>query len=209
MGLISVSKKFDAEKPDIIYASSVHPLTWLSGYRLAKRYKAKFIAETRDLWPETLVSMGQIKRNSIPAWLLYKLEEFIYKKADKLVFTIPGGKNYVESIGLDASKVIYISNGVDLEEFNQNKALYVTNDRDLANMNIFKVIYTGAMGQANALGYLLEAAEIIQNKGINNIKFFLYGDGYQKHKLIEYVKTKGISNVVFRDRVKKNMYRRY
>ena len=34
-GLMSVSKKFDSEKPDVIYASSVHPLTWLAGYRLA------------------------------------------------------------------------------------------------------------------------------------------------------------------------------
>ena len=105
LGLISVSKKFDIDKPDIIYASSVHPLTWISGYFLSKRYNAKFIAETRDLWPETLVAMGQIKKNSIPAKILYKLEKYIYKKADRLIFTFPGGKDYVEEIGLDPSKV--------------------------------------------------------------------------------------------------------
>ena len=30
--IMTVSKKFDDEKPDVIYASSVHPLTWISGY---------------------------------------------------------------------------------------------------------------------------------------------------------------------------------
>ena len=186
-GLLSVSKKFDSEKPDIIYASSVHPLTWLSGYILSKRYDAKFIAETRDLWPETLVAMGQIKKNSIPAKLLYKLEKFIYKKADRLIFTFPGGKDYVEEIGLDPSKVRYINNGVDLEEYNYNKEKYQYADEDLDDNSTFKILYTGSMGQANELSYLLEAAKIIQDKGVKNIKFILFGDGYQR---------KGLSNLL-------------
>jgi len=144
--LISVSKKFDSEKPDIIYASSVHPLTWLSGYILSKRYDAKFIAETRDLWPETLIAMGQIKKNSIPAKILYTLEKFIYKKADRLIFTFPGGKDYVEEIGLDPSKVRYINNGVDLEEYNYNKEKYQYADEDLDDNSTFKILYTGSYG---------------------------------------------------------------
>lgn len=202
-GLISVSKKFDDEKPDIIYASSVHPLTWLAGYKLAKRYNAKFIAETRDLWPETLIAMGKISKNSIPAKILYKLERFIYKKADKLIFTMAGGKDYVESIGLDTSKVRYINNGVDLEEYNQNKITYIFDDRDLDNNSIFKVLYTGSMGIANSLNYIIEAAKIIQNKGYKDIRFILFGDGYQKKDLEEYVKSNNITNVIFKGKVEK------
>mgnify|MGYP000858738963 CR=1 FL=1 len=66
-------EKLDLGKPDVIYASSAHPLTWLSGYFLAKRYNAKFIAETRDLWPETLVAMGRIEKKSVPARILYHI----------------------------------------------------------------------------------------------------------------------------------------
>lgn len=202
--IMTVSKKFDDEKPDVIYASSVHPLTWISGYLLAKKYNTKFIAEIRDLWPETLVAMGQISKKSIPAKILYTLEKFIYKKADKLIFTFPGGKDYVESIGLDNSKVRYINNGIDIEEFNCNKENKIYNDEDLDNENIFKVLYTGSMGQANELSYLIKAAKDIEDRGIDNIKFFLFGDGYQREELEQYVKDNKINNVVFKGKVDKS-----
>jgi len=204
IGLMSVSREFDDVKPDVIYASSVHPLTWISGYLLSKRYKIKFIAETRDLWPETLVAMGQISRNSIPAKILYKLEKFIYKKADMLIFTFPGGKNYVENIGLDNSKVRYINNGVDVEEFNKNKEQNIYDDVDLDMKPTFKVLYTGSMGQANALDYLIKSAEIIQKKGITDIQFILFGNGYRLKELGEYVKVNKLNNVVFKEKVEKS-----
>lgn len=199
--VLKVTKNF--EKPDVIYASSPHPLTWLAGYKLAKRYNAKFIAETRDRWPETLVAMGAIKRNSLPAKILYKLEKFIYNKADKLIFTIPGGKDYVESIGLDTSKVRYINNGVDIDEFNNNKVINVFKDVDLDDDSVFKVVYTGSMGIANSLNYLIQAAELIQNEGHKDIKFILFGDGYQKKELEKYVENNNINNVIFKGKVEK------
>ena len=202
-GLMSVSKKFDNEKPDIIYASSVHPLTWVAGYKLARRYNARFIVETRDLWPETLVAMEAISRNSVPAKLLYKLEKFIYKKADKLIFTFPGGKDYVESIGLDPSKVRYINNGVDIDEFNKNKLLNIFEDADLENNNTFKVLYTGSMGTANSLNYLIQASELIQERGYGDIRFILFGDGYQREELEKYVEDNNINNVIFKGNVEK------
>ena len=36
------------------------------------------------------------------------------------------------------------------------------------------------MGMANSLNYLIQAAEIIQDKGYKDIQFILFGDGYQK-----------------------------
>lgn len=200
--LFKVTKKY--ERPDVVYASSPHPLTWLSAYFISKRYKCKLIVETRDLWPETFVSMGKMKNNSIPAKILYKLEKFIYKKADKLIFTFPGGKDYVESIGLDNEKVRYINNGIDIDEFNKNEEEYIYKDVDLDDESVFKILYTGSMGQANELSYLIKAAEIIQNKGINDIKIILFGDGYQKEELEQYIKENKITNVVFKGKVDKS-----
>lgn len=203
MRLMSISKKFDFDKPDIILASSVHPLTWISGYSLSKRYNAKFIAETRDLWPETLVAMEQIRKNSIPAKILYKLEKFIYKKSDKLIFTFPGGKDYVKEMGLDNSKVRYVNNGIDIEEFKYNEKQNRHRDIDLDEIGTFKVLYTGSMGQANALDYLIKSAKIIEDKGIKDIKIILFGDGYQREQLEKCVKDNNLKNVVFKQKVEK------
>lgn len=200
--VLFVSRKFENEKPDVIYASSAHPLTWVSGYILAKKYNAKFIAETRDLWPETFVAMGKLSRRNILARILYKLEKVIYKRADKLLFTFPGGKDYVESIGIDTTKVRYINNGVDLEEFNNNKNKYIYED-DILNSDSFNIVYTGSMGIANSLNYIVESALLIQNNGFKDITFMLFGDGYQREELEEFVQKNNIKNVIFKGRVEK------
>lgn len=199
--LLRVTKRH--EKPDIIYTSSPHPLTWLSAYFVSRRYKTKFIAETRDLWPETFVSMDKMKKNSMPAKILYKLEKFIYKKADRLIFTFPGGKDYVKSIGLNTSKVRYINNGVDIDEFSKNKEKYIYKDVDLDDKDVFKVLYTGSMGQANELSYLIEAAQEIKAKNIDNIKLILFGDGYQRDELERFVRDNNLDNVIFKGKVEK------
>lgn len=196
----TINKKYN---PNIIIASSPHPLVWLNAYLLAKGNKTKLIIETRDLWPETLIAMEWIKRNSILAKILYAIEKFIYKKADSLIFTFPGGKDYIESIGLDNSKVNFINNGIDLNKFVKVVLEYNYNDEDLDSDNNFKVLYTGTMGQANALIFLVQAAKILKRKNINDIKFILFGDGYQKAELEEYVKNNSLNNVVFKGRVDK------
>jgi len=43
------------------------------------------------------------------------------------------------------------------------------------------------MGQANALTYLVQSAKVLKDKNMSDIKFILFGDGYQKPKLEEYV----------------------
>lgn len=203
--VLKVTKNF--EKPDVIYASSPHPLTWLAGYKIAKRYNAKFIAETRDMWPETLVAMGAIKRNSLPAKILYKLEKFIYKKADKLIFTMSGGKDYIRDKEwekqIDLKKIHYINNGIDLEEFNENALIYQVNDNDVLNDKTFKIMYTGALGEANMVITILETAKELQNMGIEDIKFLIYGSGYLEEDLKKYVQENNLNNVYFKGKVEK------
>ena len=60
------------------------------------------------------------------------------------------------------------------------------------------------MGQANELSYLIKAAKDIEDRGIDNIKFFLFGDGYQREELEQYVKDNKINNVVFKGKVDKS-----
>lgn len=199
--LLRVTKRH--EKPDIIYTSSPHPLTWLSAYFVSRRYKTKFIAETRDLWPETFVSMDKMKKNSMPAKILYKLEKFIYKKADRLIFTFPGGKDYVKSIGLNTSKVRYINNGVDIEKFNKDKEQYKYKDIDLDDENIFKVLFTGSIGKANAIYRLVDVAKIFIEQDIKDIRFYIFGDGPEKDRLEQYALEHNIININFKGRVDK------
>ncbi|NLZ95045.1 MAG: glycosyltransferase family 4 protein, partial [Bacteroidales bacterium] len=122
--LRSVAKAYAKEhgKPDVIIASSVHPLTMVAGIQIAKKMNVPCICEIRDLWPEAIFSFNKAKENSILGKVLVIGEHWIYKKADALIFTKEGDTDYIKEkkwdtvqggdINLD--KAHYINNGVDV-----------------------------------------------------------------------------------------------
>lgn len=194
------------EKPMVIIASSVHPLTLIAGEKVAKKFEIPCICEVRDLWPETLVELGAMKRNSFIAKILYSGEKRIYKKADKLIFTMPGGKDYIRDQKLDKvvnlKDVYTINNGIDLENFNWQRDNEIYQDADLDGDG-FKVLYTGAVRMVNQVEKLVRAARVCKEKNCNHIKFIIIGDGDEKQKLIEYASRHNLDNVIFKDRVLK------
>ena len=204
--LLSVAPKF--EKPDLIIGSSVHPLACVAAIKLAKKFKCKCICEIRDLWPESFAAYGIVKKTNPIMKILYAVEKWIYKKADRIIFTMEGGKDYIIHKGwdseIDLAKVSHINNGVDLPVFFENKEKYQLDDADLMNPKIFKVVYTGAISKVNNVRGIIDAAQIIQNMGYQNIEFLIYGDGTEKKSLEKYCHENGIVNVFFKGFVHKN-----
>ncbi|NLD48706.1 MAG: glycosyltransferase family 4 protein [Clostridiaceae bacterium] len=199
------------ERPDVIIGSSAHPLAAIAAIKLAKKYKCKAIVEIRDLWPESFVAYGLIKRKNPIMKLLYVGERWIYKKADKLIFTMEGGRDYIIKKGwdtgsggtVDLKKVFHINNGVDLEAFEYNREHYQIEDEDLNEDNVFKVVYAGSIRMVNKVSLLLDVAKILNEKGEYNIKFLIWGDGDEKDELESRAKEEGLTNVCFKGRVEK------
>ena len=186
-------------KPEVIIGSSVHPFAVTAAWLLSKKYKAKFIFEVRDLWPQTPIDMGVIKPTGIIAKLMYVWEKFMYKRAEKIIVLLPNAKKYIEGKGISEEKVIWIPNGVNLERFNNPKQL--DSNSNLVQLlrkkeNKFKVIYTGAHGPANGLDVVVEAALILQ-RNHNEVQFFLIGDGVEKDKLQHNSKKYNLKNILF------------
>ena len=194
--------------PDVILASSVHPLTLVAGIKIAKKFGVPCICEVRDLWPESLVAYEILKRNSLIAKILYLGEKWIYKKADKLIFTMEGGRDYIIEQGwdkenggsIDLNKVHHINNGVDLEEFDNNRKHYTFDDDDLENEEIFKVIYTGSIRKANNLELIINAAKYVNKKTNSDIKFIIFGDGSEKGKLEDRCRVENIYDSIARNK---------
>lgn len=199
-------KKLEKEigKPDIIYASSPVPTAAVVGLNIAKKSKSKCIVEVRDLWPDSIVSFDVAKKNNILVKILYYIEKMMYMKADKLVFTMAGGKEYLQTKKyidkLDLSKVYNINNGVDIEQYEYNsKNFFVNDDEELNNTSTFKVLYTGSIRKAYNVKQILDLAKKIQDNHFNNVRVFLYGNGNEKPEMIKYCEDNNINNVIFRD----------
>jgi len=205
-----ISERY-CEKPDIILASSVHPLTLVAGIKISRKFGVKCICEVRDLWPETLVSYNYIKKNSIISRFMYFYEKKIYEKADAIIFTMEGGKDYIlekkwnkgNGGKIDLKKVYHINNGVDIELFYENSKKNFFEDSDLEDKKIFKIIYTGSIRKANNVGLIIDTAKHLMVYGYKNIKFLIWGDGDEKTFLEERCKKENITNVAFKGKVNK------
>lgn len=206
--IFSVTKDYlkNGSKPDIILASSVHPLTLIAGEKIAKSLDVPCICEIRDLWPESLIEYGYINRYSILSRILFRKERSIYKKADALIFTMAGGKKYVYDKNWDnvinVNKIFNINNGVDIENFDYNKNKNIYNDKDLDSDKNFKVIYTGSIRPVNNIDFILETAKLLKKKN-DKIKFIIYGSGIDLEKLCKIAADERIDNVIFKGKVEK------
>lgn len=200
--LPGVCKHF--KRPDAIVATSMPPMSCAMGIHLARKYRCKGIAEIADLWPESIVAYDIAGPKNPAVVALRHLEKWIYKKADAVVFTMEGAYDYIVEQGweqeIPRSKVHYINNGVDLEQFHDNREHYQVDDADLRDPAFFKVVYTGAIRRVNNLGLLLDAAKQVTDP---RVKFLIWGDGDERSRLEQRVRDEGIGNVVFKGKVEK------
>ncbi len=201
--LFFLSSKF--EKPDVIVQTATVPFGNLL-YYMAKKFKSYYIVDVVDLWPESFVAFGLVSKNNPLLKLAYRAERWLYQKADDVVFSMEGGKDYIiekgwdlESGGvIDLDKIHYINNGVDLKDFDENKELFKIEDLDLENDEIFKIIYLGSVRLANNLKQLIDAASLLKDK--SNIRFLIYGDGDDREFLINYCRDNNVNNVIFKQK---------
>lgn len=191
-------------KPDVILASSVHPLTMVAGIQIAKRMNIPCICEIRDLWPEAIFSFGKTSEKSLIGRILTTGEHWIYKKADALIFTKEGDTDYLKEKkwttfqggNIELEKCHYINNGLDVVAYEKNIIAEQLEDLDLTRDTKFNVTYAGTIRPVNRVGNLLDTAAILKKiKGYEDIQFLIYGDGGQLEDLKERVKNEKLDNV--------------
>lgn len=183
-------------KPDIVIASSVHPLAWSAGYDISRRHGARFIVEVRDLWPLSMYEdlSGLVRKGVFTFFEAF--EKKYYGLADAIITTAPFAYRYMEEkYKTDKKKVFYIPHGIDIEEFDKNKAkdLNILEDK-LANMlkENKSITYAGSFSKSEGLPNFVEAAKYLRDL---DLKFVIVGSGPEEEPMKEIIKREGLENV--------------
>lgn len=179
-------------RPDVIIGSSPHLLTPLSACWVARHFKVPFVMEVRDLWPQVFVDLGEFSEEHPVVIVLRALERLLYRNARLIIILGSQMREYISAKSIDSKKLVWVPNGVDLSRFDRISVPEISTEG-------FRLMYLGAHGQSNGLDVLIEAAKIVQDKGLHEIRFVLIGDGPEKPRLIEQAKILGLSNVEFLD----------
>lgn len=188
-------------RPDVVIGSSPHLFAALAAERLAARFRAPFVLEVRDLWPQTLIDLGSFSARHPFILLLEKIERYLYRKATRIITLLPGAGEHIKDKGGDPSRVVWIPNGIDLE--------LVPPPQPPDEDEVFTLMYAGAHGLANGLHTVLEVAHHLEQEGWGEkVRFRLVGDGPEKPSLMERASGLRLTSVVFEDPVpKREVYR--
>jgi glycosyltransferase involved in cell wall biosynthesis len=172
------------DKPDIIIGSSVHLFAVNTAFNISRKLKVPFVMEVRDLWPQTLIDLGMSKFHPFVLLLGY-LEKKLYSKALKIITLLPKSAEFIASKGVPNSKIEWIPNGISLEKFENLLDNYPSN-------KIFTLSYTGAIGKANNLQVVLEAAKLLKEE---KVLFRIVGEGPERENLIKFKEENNLNNV--------------
>ncbi len=186
------------ERPTVVYGSSPHLLAATTAFALAKIHRARFVLEVRDLWPQILVDSALIPETALVFRLLKFLERFVYRRADAIVVLAEGSIEAICAEGIDRSKIEFIPNGADPDDFEVAKLR--TELRAKYELSGTVIVYAGAHGPANGLTQVLDAAEELRD---TDAVFLLVGQGVLKQELVEETHRRRLTNVQFRDPIVK------
>ena len=190
---------------DVIVGTSPQFFTACAAWFTGLVRRRPYVFELRDLWPESIRAVGAMRES----WLLRALERlelFLYRKAALVVSVTHSFRENLRARGVDADKVVVVTNGVDISRFSprpKDEALV----RALGLEGKFVAGYVGTHGMAHALETLLDAALALRD--VPDVRILLLGDGARKEALVARAKSLGLDNVVFVDSVAKADVARY
>jgi glycosyltransferase involved in cell wall biosynthesis len=178
---------------DVVMGTTPPIFQAVSAWAVALLRRRPFLLEVRDLWPEFAIGLGVLK-NPLLIKLSRWLEKFLYARATHLLVNSPAYRDYLIDKGVPARKVSLIANGVDPSMFDpaaDGAALRQT--WQLGDK--FVVTYAGALGLANDIPTLLQAAAQLRDQ--TQIQFLLVGDGKERATLEMQAREMNLSNVTF------------
>ncbi|MBN2411859.1 glycosyltransferase family 4 protein [candidate division KSB1 bacterium] len=180
------------EKFEIVLATSPPLFVGISGYVLSRLMGCRLVLDIRDLWPESAVSLGELKSERLIN-LAEKLEHFLYSKADKVSIAVPGFRSRLLKKNVKDDKIVDFPNGVDFSLFSPHdsrkaKMKYGFGDK-------FIVLFSGNHGLAQGLNTILKSAELLLKN--REILFVFVGSGVEKDNLIKQRDKIGLNNVIF------------
>jgi glycosyltransferase involved in cell wall biosynthesis len=178
-------------KPDVVISTIPHFFCGTAGYSVSRLRRAPWVLDVRDLWPESIVSVGAMKPGRIIR-ALASIERFCYRHATHIVSASDEYSSHFSEAGVARKDVSVVTNGVSFDVFSRPPDTGPF--RKLHNLeNKFVAAYVGTLGLAHGLDVVLMAADRLRSR--EDIVFVLVGDGAERDRLVERCRSMALPNV--------------
>lgn len=176
-----------SEKPDIVYVPYpavfvVFLLSWLPGKLKPKRIFVDAFISPYD----TIVNdRALLKKNSVLARILYRLEKRAYLFSTKVIVDTPQNLDFLASVFLlEKSKLVSIPLSTDEHQFKPEKYR--------AEIGICRVLFVGTLVPLHGIQTVLNAVSILSDRP--DITFRIIGDGQEAGK-VEHWKLNNVTTL--------------
>ena len=188
----SALKLLSGRRPDVIYA--YHPPgTVALPVAVARLVRGvPFVYDVQDLWPDTLAATGMLREGRVTR-LVGRAMERTYGLASHVVVLSEGFRSRLVERGVPVEKLTVIPNWAPEHEVLVEEPGPAR--RRLALDGTFNVVFAGAMGPAQQLDVIIDAAELLQVE--SDVRFVLLGSGMDESRLKALVTERRLDNVQF------------
>lgn len=192
------------ESCDVIVATSPPFFITFAGFALSKVKRKPWVFEVRDIWPESIRTLGAMKSSPVLD-LLEKIELALYRDATTVIAVTDAFKRNFIRRGISADKIAVVTNGANLDLYQaQEKNASLTSQLGLDGK--FVVSYIGTHGMAHALEFIVSNLDKVRDESIH---FLFIGDGAKKPDVVLLATKMKLKNVTFLDPVPKEMVADY
>lgn len=198
----SIQKKRakNAKGIDLVYGGSTPPIQGLLCGRVARllsrKYgrKVPFIYNLQDIFPDSLVTTGLARKDSLLYRIGSKIEKKTYQYADKIIVISNSMRKNILDKGVPESKIKVIPNWIDTSKVvpvaKEANALF---EEFAIPKEKFIVLYAGNLGAAQGTEVLIEAAERLKEH--SEIQFVIFGNGIDFETIQRKIHEEHLNNV--------------
>lgn len=172
---------------DSIFIYQLSPVMMsIAGIILGKLKRVPTTMYVLDLWPENLFSVLDVK-NRVLRSVATRISHWHYRRVDKLVALSERMKEKLHQVTRKPMERIIVVPQVA-------EKLYETPQHDEALRarfaGTFNVLFTGNISPAQSFETMLDAAEILRQQGIHDLRWVIVGDGMSRESIEHEVKSR-------------------
>ena len=171
---------------DLVLTISLSPVISIApAIKYARRFKVPCVLYCEDLWPESTVVTGAVRKGSLIYKILYRWSVSLYKKCDKIIVSSPSFKDYFVNELHITDKLFPTVYQPILHSIKEAKPVEYKHKHN--------IVYAGNLGKIQLIDELVSAMKLVKTP---DTKLYLMGMGSELESVKKRIKDEHLENVV-------------
>ncbi len=178
---------------ELIFSTSTPPMQGFLCGLVKNKLRIPFVYYLCDVFPDSLVNCGLTHKGSL-VWKIGRvIENYTYKKANKIIVVSHDFKQNLLAKGVPEDKIEIVYNWIDPDSVipipRKDNKLF---DDYALDRDGFYIVYAGNLGTAQGVRILVDAAAILREENIN---FVIFGNGTEEEDIRRRIRSLHLTNI--------------